>query len=93
MKDYYVYKLTNKSRTLYTGVTNNLTRRMYEHKNKLIDGFTKKYNLTKLVYYELYNNITAAIQREKQIKGLLRKKKIAMIETLNPKWEDLSDFN
>ncbi len=93
MKDYYVYKLTNKSRTLYTGVTNNLTRRMYKHKNKLIDGFTKKYNLTKLVYYELYNNITAAIQREKQIKGLLRKKKIAMIETLNPKWEDLSDFN
>ena len=90
MQEYYVYILTNKSKTLYTGVTNNLIRRMYEHKNKLVEGFTKKYNLTMLVYYELFNNINDAIRREKQIKGLLRKKKIALIEMINPKWEDLS---
>ena len=93
MQEYYVYILTNKSKTLYTGVTNNLTRRMYEHKNKLVEGFTKKYNLTKLVYYELFNNINDAIRREKQIKGLLRKKKIALIEMINPKWEDLSHLD
>ena len=90
MQEYYVYILTNKSKTLYTGVTNNLIRRMYEHKNKLVEGFTKKYNLTMLVCYELFNNINDAIRREKQIKGLLRKKKIALIEMINPKWEDLS---
>ncbi len=93
MQEYYVYILTNKSKTLYTGVTNNLIRRMYEHKNKLVEGFTKKYNLTKLVYYELFNNINDAIRREKQIKGLLRKKKIALIEMINPKWEDLSNLD
>jgi putative endonuclease len=68
MKDYYVYILTNKSRTLYTGITNDLNRRLYEHKNKLIEGFTKKYNISILVYFELFNNPDDAIRREKQIK-------------------------
>ncbi|MCW8818393.1 MAG: GIY-YIG nuclease family protein, partial [Ignavibacteriaceae bacterium] len=76
MKDYFVYIMTNKSKTLYTGVTNNLVRRVYEHKNKLIEGFTKKYNINKLVYFELFDNPDDAIKREKQIKGWLRKKKI-----------------
>lgn len=65
MKQYYVYILTNKSKTLYIGVTNNLERRMYEHKHKLIDRFTKKYNLTKLVYYEIAEDVRSAITREK----------------------------
>ena len=91
MKQYYVYVMTNKSRTLYTGITNNLERRVYEHKNKLIEGFTKKYNITKLVYYEISNDVEAAITREKQIKGWLRRKKIALIESVNPQWKDLSE--
>jgi len=90
MKQYYVYILTNRSRTLYTGVTNDLQRRVYEHKHKLVPGFTAKYNLTRLVYYEATPDIRAAIAREKQIKGWLRAKKIALIESMNPKWEDLS---
>ena len=90
MKTYYVYIMTNKSRTLYTGVTNDLTRRVYEHKHKLVPGFTAKYNITYLVYYEDFQNINAAITREKQIKGWLRAKKIALIESLNPDWKDLS---
>ena len=69
LKDYYVYILTNDSKTLYVGVTNNLERRIYEHKHKLRDGFTKKYNLTKLVYFEIFNNINDAIKREKQLKN------------------------
>jgi putative endonuclease len=85
MKQYYVYIMTNSSRTLYTGVTDNLVRRVYEHKNKLIKGFTQKYNITGLVYYEITSDVQAAIQREKQIKGWLRKKKIALIEDANPK--------
>lgn len=68
MKQYYVYIMTNKSRTLYTGVTNDLERRVYEHKHKLIEGFTEKYNITKLVCYETFNDIREAIAREKQIK-------------------------
>lgn len=91
MKDYYVYILTNKSKTLYTGITNDLNRRLYEHKIKLINGFTKKYNLDILVYFEMFNNPDDAIRREKQIKGWLRKKKIALIESMNPDWKDLSD--
>lgn len=71
MRQYYVYIMTNRSRTLYTGVTNNLYRRVYEHKNKLIGGFTKKYKITKLVWYEVTSEITSAIAREKQIKGWL----------------------
>lgn len=83
--------MTNRARTLYTGVTNNLYRRVYEHKNKLIGSFTKKYNITKLVWYEVTNEVTSAIAREKQIKGWLRKKKIALIESVNPEWKDLSE--
>jgi putative endonuclease len=83
--------MTNKSRTLYTGVTNDLNRRVYEHKQKLIKGFTSKYNITKLVYYEEYNDINDAIRREKQIKGWSRKKKIELIESINPEWKDLSE--
>jgi putative endonuclease len=89
MKDYYVYILTNKSKTLYTGITHNLIRRVYEHKNKLAEGFTKKYNIHKLVFLELFNNSEDAIRREKQIKGWLRKKKIALIESMNPGGKDL----
>jgi len=90
-KQYYVYIMTNRSKTLYTGVTGNLIRRVYEHKNKLVDGFTRRYNITKLVYYETTSEITSAIAREKQIKGWLRKKKIALIESMNPEWKDLSE--
>ena len=82
--------MTNHSRTLYTGVTNDLFRRVLEHKQKVIPGFTKKYNITKLVYFEEMNDIREAITREKQIKGWLRSKKIALIEEVNPDWEDLS---
>jgi putative endonuclease len=91
MKEYYVYILSNKRGTLYTGVTNDLERRVYEHKNKLIEGFTKRYNITRLVYFESTGDVTAAITREKQIKGLLRNKKVELIKTMNPKWEDLSE--
>jgi putative endonuclease len=91
MKQYYVYIMTNGSRTLYTGVTDDLIRRVYEHKNKLIEGFTKKYNITRLVHYAITSDVQAAIQREKQIKGWLRKKKIALIEAANPGWQDLSE--
>jgi len=91
MKQYYVYIMTNNSRTLYTGVTDDLVRRVYEHRNKLIEGFTRKYNITRLVYYEITSDVRAAIQREKQIKGWLRKKKIALIEAANPEWKDLSE--
>jgi len=83
--------MTNSSRTLYTGVTDDLVRRVYEHKEKLIKGFTQKYNITRLVYYEITSDVRAAIQREKQIKGWLRKKKTALIESVNPEWKDLSD--
>lgn len=88
---YYIYMMTNKSHAvLYTGVTNNLSRRYYEHQNKLLEGFTKTYNVTKLVYFEYFTDITYAIAREKQIKGWKRAKKDALIEILNPEWRDLS---
>lgn len=90
MKQYYVYIMTNQSRTLYTGITNDLVRRTYEHKNKLVPGFTAKYRITRLVYFEETSDIQAAIAREKQIKGWLREKKLTLIESMNPKWEDLS---
>jgi putative endonuclease len=90
-KEYYVYIMTNKSRTLYTGMTNNLMRRVYEHKNKLVQGFTSKYNIQFLVYYESTSNIHAALEREKQIKGWLRTKKTALIDSMNPQWKDLSE--
>ena len=91
MKNYYVYIITNKSKTLYVGMTNNLNRRLFEHKNKIIEGFTKKYNIDKLVYFETFTNAYEAIRREKQIKGWLRIKKINLIEEMNPGWNDLSD--
>ena len=92
MKQYFVYILTNKRNgTLYTGVTNNLARRVYEHKHKLLDGFTSKYGLRRLVYYEVFDDIRPAIAREKQIKGWLRVKKLALIESKNPHWDDLAE--
>jgi putative endonuclease len=90
-KEYYVYIMTNKTRTLYTGVTGDLARRVYEHKNKLIQGFTSKYNIQYLVYYETTASINSAIEREKQIKGWLRAKKVALINSMNPEWKDLSE--
>jgi len=75
---------------MYIGVTNDLTRRLYEHKNKLLDGFTKKYNLTKLVYFELFFDIKTAINREKEIKKWRREKKNNLVESKNPFWKDLS---
>ena len=91
MRQYYVYIMTNYSGTLYTGMTDDLIRRVYEHKNKLIEGFTRKYNISRLIYYEVASDVKEAIQREKQIKGWLRKKKIALIEAANPQWRDLSE--
>ncbi len=86
----YIYLLANKhNNVLYTGVTNDLIRRVYEHKNKLVAGFTKKYNVDRLVYYEVYGSIITAIEREKQIKGWSRKKKQDLINVLNPEWTDL----
>ena len=86
----YIYILFNKKNgTLYVGVTSDLIKRIYEHKNKIIDGFTKKYAIDKLGYYEIYEDIESAIQREKQIKSGSRKKKIELIETMNPYWNDL----
>ena len=89
-KQYYVYIMTNKGNTvLYTGVTSDLKRRVYEHKSKIVDGFTRKYNVSKLIYYEASANVESAILREKQIKGGSRVKKIRLVETLNPHWKDL----
>ena len=90
MRHYSVYIMTNRSRTLYTGVTNDLQRRVYEHKQKMGSKFTSKYNITRLAYYENYSDIRDAIAREKQIKGWSRAKKIALIESVNPEWRDLS---
>lgn len=90
MRSYYVYIMTNRSRTLYTGVTNNLERRVYEHKHKIIPGFTSKYNINQLVYYEETNSIHVAIEREKEIKSWMRSTKMELIESKNPAWQDLS---
>ena len=93
IKDYYVYIMANdRNGTLYTGVTNNLFRRVWEHKEKIKkETFTSKYDLDMLVYYEGYTDPKNAIMREKQIKTGSRKKKLALIEKMNPKWKDLSD--
>ena len=92
-KNYYIYIITNKKNgTLYTGVTNNLIRRIYEHKNKLVEGFSKKYSLDKLVYYKQYSTIEDAILREKQIKGGSRKKKLDLINNFNKEWNDLYEI-
>ena len=87
---YYVYILTNNSQTLYIGITNNLKRRLREHQTESIDGFTKRYHLHKLVYYETFSHPQEAIAREKQLKGWRRDKKIALIESANPNWTDWS---
>ncbi len=89
-KYYSVYILTNYTNTvLYTGITNNLVRRVYEHKEKIEEGFTQKYNVNKLVYFEVFETPEEAIEREKAIKNLVRRKKIALIEKDNPNWNDL----
>ena len=87
---YYVYILANKSNSvLYVGMTNNLERRLFEHKNKLVDGFTKSYNVNKLVYFEESNQVDVVLNREKEIKKWRREKKNKLVETMNPKWDDL----
>ena len=89
--NYYVYILTtDNNKVMYIGVTNDLMRRVYEHQNKLIKGFTRRYNIQKLVYFEQGTDITAVIAREKQLKGWLRAKKNVLVESLNPEWRDLS---
>lgn len=91
-RHFYVYIMTNKVNTvLYTGITNDIKRRVYEHKQKLVDGFTKKYNVVKLVYYETFADCMSAIQREKQIKAGPRRKKEELINSINKDWSDLYD--
>jgi len=91
-KQYYVYILTNKSNeVLYIGITNDLERRTFEHKNKIVESFTKKYNLTKLIYYEITTDVESAIMREKQLKNWHRDWKINLINQFNPEWKDLSE--
>ncbi len=87
---YYVYIMTNKSGTLYIGLTNNIKKRVFEHKSKLVEGFTKKYNITSLVYFETFSDIYSAIAREKTLKGWLRSKKLELIKTTNSDLNDLS---
>ena len=89
---YYVYCLTNwNHKVMYVGITNNIERRIYEHKNKLVRGFTEKYNLNKLVYFEETQDVHAAITREKEIKKWRREKKNTLVEMVNPNWKDLSE--
>jgi putative endonuclease len=91
-KQYYIYIMTNSGNTvLYTGVTNDLRRRVYEHKEKLASGFTTRYNISRLVYYEVFEDVENAIWREKQIKAGSRQKKIGLIESMNAEWRDLYD--
>jgi putative endonuclease len=93
MRDYYVYILTNwTNAVMYVGVTNDLDRRIAEHKSGTIPGFTQRYNLKKLVYYERSSDVSAAIAREKQIKGWRREKKNALVEAMNPQWHDLDQL-
>lgn len=91
MSQYYVYIVSSNSKRIYIGVTNDLERRLYEHKNKIIKGFTSRYNMDKLVYYEIFTSPQQAITRETQLKGWLREKKITLIKTMNPDWKDLSE--
>lgn len=91
MKQYYVYIMTNHSKILYIGITSNLQKRIWEHKNKSVEGFTKKYNINQLIYYEQTDNAYSAIAREKQLKKWRREKKINLIERTNPLWIDLSN--
>ena len=91
MREYHVYIMSNRSRTLYTGVTSNLGQRVHQHKERSVPGFTSKYKIDRLVYAEATGDVNAAIGREKQIKGWSRAKKIALVESTNPEWEDLSE--
>ena len=89
---YYVYILTNwNNKVMYIGMTNNLERRLFEHKTKMVDGFTKKYNVNKLVYFEETSDVHVAIAREKEIKKWRREKKNNLVISMNPEWKDLSD--
>jgi putative endonuclease len=90
MKAYCVYVMAGASGVLYIGVTNHIERRVLEHKQKAIPGFSARYNLTKLPYFEFFGDVRAAIAREKQLKGWVRRRKVALIESVNPKWNDLS---
>ncbi len=90
MPEYYVYIMSNDSRMLYVGVTNNLETRVFQHKEKAVPGYTSRYNMTRLVYFESGSDILGAITREKQLKGWVRSKKVALIEAMNPRWDDLS---
>jgi len=90
MRDYHVYIMTNNSGTLYTGVTNNLERRTAEHKQHILRGFTDRYKVNRLLYYEVFNDVLAAIAREKQIKAWRRSKKLDLVVSINPKWKDLA---
>lgn len=90
MKSYWVYIITNKSGTLYTGITNNLVRRIFEHKQKIIPGFTTKYNIDKLIFFQEFSNPNDAIAAEKKIKGWTRKKKIDLVKSINPDFKELS---
>ena len=90
-RTYYIYLLTNKSGTLYTGVTGDLKRRVWQHRHKQVDGFTKRYNIDRLIYFETFHDVWSAIAREKQIKGWVRRKKLDLIASTNPQWKDLSE--
>ncbi len=89
-RQYYVYLMASQSRTLYVGMTNDLRRRVHEHKAKLIKGFTQKYNVTRLVHFEATSEVRSALAREKEIKAWRREKKVGLIEAGNPGWRDLS---
>ena len=89
-REYFVYVLASRSRVLYVGVTNDLERRVFAHKHKLVPGFTAEYDVDRLIYFESTPDVLAAIHREKQIKGWRRSRKVALIESVNPRWEDLS---
>jgi len=89
-KRYYIYILASRSRNLYTGITNNLERRVYQHKQALVPGFTRKYKIHRLVYFEVFGDVRTAIAREKQIKAWRREKKVALVKSSNPTWEDLA---
>ena len=91
MSKYYVYIMNSPTGTLYTGVTNDLMRRVYEHKHKVVEGFTKTYNVTRLAYFEETADAHSAIAREKEIKGWRRSKKIDLIKSMNPTWSDLAE--
>ena len=91
LKQYYVYIMASRSRVLYIGMTNDLPRRVYQHQQKLTESFTQRYNITQLVYYEAANDVRAVLAREKEIKAWRRNKKVALIESLNPTWSDLSE--